>query len=76
MLLEETASSSSKLLCKANSSNSAQMIDCDRVMSAGTVRVAAFLVLVVCWSFAAMALPAVVTVEADDEQQTNKTSRE
>ena len=52
------------------------MINCDRVMSAGTVRVAAFLVLVVCWSLAAMALPAVVTVEADDEQQTNKTSRE
>ena len=74
MLLEETASS--KLLCKANSSNSAQMIDCDRVMSAGTVRVAGFLVLVVCWSLAAMALPAVVTVEVDDEQLTNKTSME
>lgn len=75
MLLEETASN--KLLCEANSSNSAQMMDCDRVMSAGTVRVATFLVLVVCWSLAAMALPAVVTVEEiDDEQQTNKTSRE
>ena len=45
-------------------------------MSAGTVRVAGFLVLVVCWPLAAMALPAVVTVEVDDEQLTNKTSME